>query len=101
MSQLTKKNNTKPLVYNDTSQILIPKRTIDQVIGQDSAINLIRKAAQQKRHMMLIGEPGTGKSMLAASLAEILPPYKLKDILSYPNPDDIHNPLVKIMDRER
>ncbi len=90
------KKITKELNFNDTSEIIVPKKIIDQVIGQEVAINLIKKAASQKRHIMLIGEPGTGKSMLAASLAEILPPYQLKDILSYPNKEDLHNPIIQV-----
>jgi len=92
---ISKKIKIKELEYKDTSQIPVPKKVVDQVIGQERAIKLIKKAAQQKRHIMLIGEPGTGKSMLAASLAEILPPYKLKDILSYPNKEDSHNPIIR------
>ena len=87
----------KELKYKDTSEIFVPTRIIDQVIGQDEALNLIKKAADQKRHIMLIGTPGTGKSMLASSLAEILPAYKLKDILSYPNKDDQHNPIIQVV----
>jgi len=83
------------LQYHDTSEIKVPEKLIDQVIGQDNAIKLVKKAAKQKRHIMLIGAPGTGKSMLAAALAEILPPYKLKDIIVYPNQEDPHTPAIK------
>ena len=90
------KKNIKELKYKDTSEIFVPTRVVDQVIGQDEALNLIKKAASQKRHIILIGTPGTGKSMLASSLAEILPAYKLKDILSYPNKEDQHNPIIQV-----
>lgn len=83
------------LEYTDTSQIKIPKLLIDQVIGQDSAVNLIKKVANQKRHIMLVGEPGTGKSMIASALAEIMPTNQLKDLLVYPNNEDSHNPLIR------
>ena len=32
------------------------------------AVNIIKKAAKQRRHVLLIGEPGTGKSMLGMGL---------------------------------
>ncbi len=78
-----------------TKDIPIPKVLIDQVIGQDEAVEVIKKAASQRRHVLLIGEPGTGKSMIGFALAELLPKEKLVDIICYPNPDDENKPLVK------
>jgi lon-related putative ATP-dependent protease len=78
----------------DTSKISISKSLIDQVIGQEESVKIIRKAAAQKRNVLLIGIPGTGKSLLAAAMSEILPVQKLKDILIYPNDEDPNNPKV-------
>ena len=78
-----------------TKNIKVPKKIVDQVLGQDEAVNIIKKAAQQRRHVFLIGEPGTGKSMLGLALAELLPNSDLKDILSYQNVNDENNPLIK------
>jgi len=44
---------------------------------------------------MMIGSPGTGKSMLAKAMAELLPKEELQDILVYPNSDDPNNPIIR------
>jgi Lon-like ATP-dependent protease len=78
-----------------SSQIEVPAKLIDQVIGQERAVEVIKKAAIQRRHVMMIGSPGTGKSMLAKAMAELLPKEELQDILVYPNSDDSNNPVVR------
>ncbi|MFA6331574.1 MAG: ATP-dependent protease LonB [Methanoregula sp.] len=78
-----------------SSQIEVPASLIDQVIGQERAVEVIRKAAIQRRHVMMIGSPGTGKSMLAKAMAELLPKEELQDILVYPNSDDSNNPVIR------
>jgi len=78
-----------------SSSIEVPARLIDQVIGQEHAVEVIRKAAIQRRHVMMIGSPGTGKSMLAKAMAELLPKEELQDILVYPNSDDPNNPVIR------
>ena len=79
----------------DSSQVEVPSSLIDQVIGQERAVEVIRKAAIQRRHVMMIGSPGTGKSMLAKAMAELLPKEEMQDILVYPNSDDPNNPIVR------
>jgi Lon-like ATP-dependent protease len=78
-----------------SSEIEVPPKLIDQVIGQDHAVEVIRKAAIQRRHVMMIGSPGTGKSMLAKAMAELLPKEELQDILVYPNSEDPNNPIIR------
>jgi Lon-like ATP-dependent protease len=83
--------------FNSTSDIEVPTKLIDQVIGQEHAVEVIKKAATQRRHVMMIGTPGTGKSMLAKAMAELLPKEELQDVLIYNNPEDSNNPKVRVV----
>jgi len=85
--------------FKTTEDIEVPKLLIDQVIGQEHGVEVVKKAAQQRRHVMLIGTPGTGKSMLGSSMAELLPKEELQDILAYPNGDDKNNPKIRVVPR--
>ncbi|MEM4260643.1 MAG: ATP-dependent protease LonB [Candidatus Woesearchaeota archaeon] len=89
---------SKELKFSTTKDISVPEKMIDQIVGQDDAVNVMRKAAQQRRHVLLIGEPGTGKSMLGMALAELLPREKLVDVISFPNPNDENEPLIRTVE---
>src|SRR5664279_1122877 len=83
--------------YKTSEDIEVPERIIDQIIGQEEAVETVIKAAKQRRNVLLIGEPGIGKSMLEKGMAELLPPEELQDILVYPNVEDNNNPLIGAM----
>jgi|TARA_B100002052_G_scaffold53276_1_gene46411 Lon-like ATP-dependent protease len=78
-----------------TEEVPIPEKLVDQVIGQEAASIIVRKAAEQRRHMIMVGEPGTGKSMLARSMTEFLPKEQLEDILVYRNHEDENEPRIR------
>jgi Lon-like ATP-dependent protease len=88
---------TKQLDYfTDTSEINVPDDPIDRVIFQDRAKEAIRKVAQNKGHVLMVGRPGTGKSLLAnmfkevieKSMGDYLKPKKA--IVAYPGKDRNH-----------
>ena len=94
-----KGEETKPMLdYNNiksSQDIEVPPLLIDQVIGHEESIETIKKAAKQRRNVLLIGDPGVGKSMLAKGMAQILPHETLQDILVYPNMEDNNHPLIR------
>ena len=99
MTNLTNSSIEKPdvIIYKSSGDIEVPEKIIDQIIGQEEAVQTVIKAAKQRRNVLLIGDPGIGKSMLAKGMAELLPPEELQDILVYPNIEDNNNPLIGAM----
>jgi Lon-like ATP-dependent protease len=82
--------------FEDTGSVHIPEDPIDRVVFQDRAKKAIRKIAHKRGHILMVGRPGTGKSMLAGMLQEILD-QSLGDyirprdaILAYPGRDRNH-----------
>ncbi|MFA5333835.1 MAG: ATP-dependent protease LonB [Candidatus Nanoarchaeia archaeon] len=91
------KEDYPELDFKTTEEIKINPKIIDQVIGQDYAVSIIKKAAKQRRNVILIGEPGTGKSMLGLALSELLPKTELEDVLCLPNQKDENTPKIKVV----
>lgn len=82
--------------FEDTSQITIPDDPIEKVVFQDRAKEAIRKVAQNRGHILMVGLPGTGKSMLANMFNEVLDKslgdyIRPKDsIVAFPGKDKNH-----------
>ena len=86
------------LDFQSTAEINVPKAIIEQIIGQGNASDIIKKAASQRRNVLLIGVPGTGKSLLGQALAELLQKSKLSDVLAIANDFDENTPKIKTME---
>lgn len=83
--------------YATTADISVPEKIIDQVVGQDEAVSIIRLAASQQRSVLLIGEPGTGKSMLGQAMAELLLGSHLMDIVVEAGERERNVPAVRLL----
>lgn len=83
--------------FETTADLPISDRLIDQVVGQDRAVEIMKLAARQKRSVLLIGEPGTGKSMLGKAMAELLPGSMLEDVVLESGERESHVPRVRIL----
>lgn len=80
-----------------TASVTVPKALLDQVIGQDRAVEIVRLAAMQRRFLLIAGEPGTGKSLLGQAVAEMLSADNLQDVLGCPNRQDPKLPLIRVL----
>jgi ATP-dependent Lon protease len=84
-----------PKRFESTAEIAIPNDPLLRVIGQDEAIGLARIAAKQRRHLLLVGPPGTGKSMIAQALALHLP-RPMEEVRVVHNPENPERPLIEV-----
>lgn len=58
--------------FETTAQIKVPDDPIERVVLQDRAKSAIRKIVQNRGHILMVGRPGTGKSLLATMFNEVL-----------------------------
>lgn len=98
-SSTKKKGKESYLDLSDTSEVPIPQDPMERVIGQEDAVSLAKIAANQRRHLLLVGPPGTGKSMIAQALAVHLPP-PTSQVYVVANPEYPERPFIQVKTRE-
>lgn len=76
-----------------TAEVPVSTNVLEMIVGQDHAVDLVRSAVTQRRHVLLCGAPGIGKSMLAKAAHSLLPPPR-SEILIQKNPEHPDRPLV-------
>jgi predicted ATP-dependent protease len=78
---------------SSTEEVATPNDPFERIIGQDRAVTLVRSAVKQRRHVLLCGVPGVGKSMLAKAAAMLLPEpgeqISLRHDPSHPNRPEV------------
>ncbi|MEM3512715.1 MAG: ATP-binding protein [Thermoplasmata archaeon] len=87
------------LDIDTTKDIEIPADPLARVIGQERAVEMARLAAYQRRHLLLIGPPGIGKSMIAQALALHIP-KPTEEIRVVHNPSNPERPAVEVLSKD-
>lgn len=86
--------------FETTKDIVIPTDPFDRIIGQPEAVAIAKMVPYQRRHLLLVGPPGTGKSMIAQAVASVLPKPKF-EVSVMDNPENPERPIIQLRDENQ
>ncbi len=86
--------------FESTAEVKIPTDPFERIIGQDHAVEIAKMIPVQRRHLLLVGPPGTGKSMIAQAIASVMPKPKY-EISVIDNPQTPERPIVEIRNEKQ
>ncbi len=82
-----------------TKEVETSKDPFQIIVGQEHAVSLVRSAVKQRRHVLLCGAPGIGKSMLAKAAYSLLDKPREEIRLRY-NPSQPDRPEVVVIRKD-
>ncbi|MBA2861153.1 ATP-dependent protease LonB [Methanococcus maripaludis] len=88
--------------FNTTDELPEPSpNLINQVIGQDDAVKIVLSAVKNKRHALLLGDPGVGKSMMVKAFGQLLEhssDFKPYSLIARPNMKNSEKPIIDLIE---
>ncbi|GAC1311935.1 MAG: hypothetical protein NVSMB21_21980 [Vulcanimicrobiaceae bacterium] len=78
-----------------TADVAIAQDPLERIVGQEAAQRIIRLALRRKAHLLLIGPPGVGKSLLGAAYAHHAPHRPAEDVVVRANPQRPTQPSIE------
>ncbi len=83
------------LDFGSTKEISIPTNPFERIIGQEKAVSIAKIIPKQRRNLLLVGPPGTGKSMIAKAIASVLPKPRYELSVLH-NEQTVERPILQI-----
>jgi ATP-dependent Lon protease len=81
-----------------TEKVQIPKDPMQKIIGHEDVIQIAQVVAKQRRNLLLVGPPGTGKSLIAQAISSLIPQPQ-QEISVLHNPENSERPVVEVRRR--